>query len=291
MIGKLAIYGISVLAALALAVLLVLFWQGKRDPDTSAQYVALGSSFAAGLGLGPREPGSPLVCMRSTNGYPHHLARLTGLSLVDMSCSGSTTEHILKGGQVFLGPQLDAIGANTRLVTITSGGNDVGYIGDLTLASGQAGLLGKLLLKGPKPLAERDFAKVTENFTQIVRTIRARAPKAAVALVGYPTLLPEKASCAALGFGEATADMGRQVAARLHEATRLAAEQSGAIFVNMAAASTGHDACSEAPWVNGAVAKSGAPFHPNLDGAIATSQAVYQAVAGVLPELKRQTPP
>ena len=100
-----------------------------------------------------------------------------------MSCSGSTTEHILRGGQVFLGPQLDAIGAGTRLVTITSGGNDVGYIGDLTLASGRAGLLGKLLLKTPKPLAERPFGQVTNNFVKIVEAIRARAPKAAIVLV------------------------------------------------------------------------------------------------------------
>ncbi len=282
MIRNIAVIGISVLAALALLVLLVLFWQGKRKPDTSGQYVALGSSFAAGLGLGAREPGSPFVCMRSTNGYPHQLARLTGLSLVDMSCSGSTTEHILKGGQVFLGPQIDAVGADTRLVTITSGGNDVGYIGDLTLASGGAGALGKLLLSEPKPVAERNFGLVTENMIKIVQAVRARAPKAVIALVSYPNLLPENASCKELGFDAAVADRGRQVAARLHEATKLAAEQSGAIFVDMAGASAGHDICSAAPWVNGAAPGSGAPFHPNQAGAEATAQTVHKAVAELL---------
>lgn len=282
MIRNLTVIGISVLAALALVVLLVLVWQGNRKPDNSGQYVALGSSFAAGLGLGPREPGSPFVCMRSTNGYPHHLARLTSLSLVDMSCSGSTTEHIFKGGQVFLGPQLDAVGANTRLVTITSGGNDVGYIGDLTLASGRAGGLGKLFLKAPTSVAERNFGLVTENFVRIVKAIRTRAPKAIIVLVGYPNLLPDSASCDALGFGAAVADRGRQVAARLNEATRLAAEQSRAVFVDMTGPSVGHDVCSNAQWVNGAAPQSGAPFHPNLAGATATAQAVHKAVASLL---------
>jgi len=282
MIRTFAVIGTLTLAALALAVLFILVWQGKRKPDTSGQYVALGSSFAAGLGLGPREPGSPFVCLRSTNGYPHHLARLTGLSLVDMSCSGSTTEHILKGGQVFLGPQFDAVGDNTRLVTITSGGNDVGYIGDLTLASGRAGFLGKLFLKAPTPVAERNFALVTENLVQIVRAIRVRAPKAVIVLVGYPRLLPDDSSCDALAFGEGAAATGRQVAAGLHEATKLAAEKSAAVFVDMTDASAGHDACSKAPWVNGAATENGAPFHPNMAGAKATAQVVYKAVSGLL---------
>ena len=124
---------------IALAVVLTLAWQGTRKPDTSGEYVALGSSFAAGPGLGARDPGSPLICWRSIGGYPHILAAMTHLSLVDMSCSASTTDHILRGGQVFQGPQLAAIGARTRLVTITSGGNDVGYIGDLMLGSGRVG--------------------------------------------------------------------------------------------------------------------------------------------------------
>lgn len=279
MFSRIALIGFAALVLAGLAVLAILVWQGKRKPDTSGQYIALGSSFAAGIGLGPRDPGSPLVCMRSSNGYPHILAAMTRLSLVDMTCSGSTTAHILHGGQVFLGPQLAAIGANTRLVTITSGGNDAGYIGDLTLAAGRGGLLGKVFWTGPKPVAERDFAKIGDNFGKIVREIRQRAPKAVVILVSYPTVLPEHGSCASLEFGEDMADMGRQVAARLHEATRMAAEQSGAIFVDMATASTGHDACSRDPWVNGSAPDSGAPFHPNHAGAKATAAEVFKVVA------------
>lgn len=283
MFRRIALIGLAALVTMLLALLLVLAWQGKRRPDTSGRYIALGSSFAAGVGLGPRDPDSPLVCMRSSNGYPHLLAAMTRLSLVDMSCSGSTTSHILHGGQVFLGPQLEAIGAHTRLVTITSGGNDVDYIGDLILASGRAGLLGKTFWKGPRPVADRDFAAITDNLREIVQVIRQRAPGAMIVLVGYPAVLPDHGGCASLGFGRDMADTGRQVAARLQDATRMAAERSGAIFVDMAAASAGHDACSRDPWVNGAAPETGAPFHPNQAGAKATAAEVFRIIAGKLP--------
>jgi len=77
--GHIASIGFTILAAVSLAALLVLVWQAKRRPDTSGQHVALGRSFAAGMGLGPRDPGSPFVCMRSANGYPRLLARAAGL--------------------------------------------------------------------------------------------------------------------------------------------------------------------------------------------------------------------
>jgi lysophospholipase L1-like esterase len=280
MFRKFAMFGVVALLILIGVFLLVLLWQGKRKPDMLGQYVALGSSFAAGLGLGSRDPGSPFACMRSSNGYPHILARMTGLSLVDMSCSGSTTEHILKGGQVFLGPQLAAIGPDAQLVTITSGGNDVGYIGDLAFASGSAGALGKLFWKGAKPLEERDFDRVGENFRAIAQAIRTRAPRALIVLVSYPVILPDEDTCPRLGLDSMMADTGRAVGARLHEVTKQAAEDSGMLFVDMRAGSAGHGVCSDTPWVNGAKLGSGAPFHPNLAGAQATAETVFNAIGG-----------
>lgn len=120
-----------VVAAGSLAIMATLMHQGRFKPSGDPQYVALGSSFAAGLGLGARAPDSPFVCQRSVDGYPQQLARATGLSLVDMTCSGSTAEHVLNGGQFFQGPQIDAVTSSTKLVTLTSGGNDISYIGDL----------------------------------------------------------------------------------------------------------------------------------------------------------------
>jgi lysophospholipase L1-like esterase len=273
--------GLIAVSALVLSALAFLICQGRQAPRTSGQYVALGSSFAAGIGLGPREPGSPLVCMRSTGGYPQRLARMSGLSLVDMTCSGSTTEHILRGGQLFLGPQIAAIGPATRWVTVTSGGNDVGYIGDLVLAGSGAGrLLARLGKKGPKPLAERDFGRVEANLAEIVAEVRRRAPDAKVVIVSYPPVLPPRGTCAMLGVDAKTADLSRDVASRLRRVTQDAAEGSGALFVDMATLGAGHDACSDTPWINGARPRTGTPFHPNAAGANATAAAVFEVVFG-----------
>ena len=60
--------------------------QMRTPPVANAYYVALGSSYAAGLGLGPRVRGSPIISGRSVNGYPQQLARLLKMpSFTDMS--------------------------------------------------------------------------------------------------------------------------------------------------------------------------------------------------------------
>ena len=277
--AKAGLIGLGLVLALIGIVALVLLYQGKRRPDIDGQYVAMGSSFAAGLGLGQREAGSPFICMRSVGGYPHLLARISGLKLVSVACSGSTTQHMLQGGPAFLRPQLEAVGPEAKLVTVTSGGNDVGYVGDLTMASGAAGSVTKWLWKGAKPVEQRDFAKVTANLIELVTAIKARAPKAQVVLVSYPAILPLEGSCAGIGIDAELADLGRVIATRLSEATKLAAEQSGARFVDMGAASVGHDACAAEPWVNGAKPGKGTPFHPSAAGAKATAEAIWQALA------------
>lgn len=86
---------IGLIAAAALWLIL----DARRTPDGSPTYVALGSSYAAGAGLGPRQLGSPRLCQQSNNGYPHRLARKLKLPFVDMTCSGAVTPHLLVGGQ------------------------------------------------------------------------------------------------------------------------------------------------------------------------------------------------
>lgn len=279
MVVRVISIGGSLLLLASLGIAALLYYQARQQRETNGQYVALGSSFAAGIGLGPRAPGSPLVCVRTASGYPNLLARMLGLKLVDRSCSGSTTAHVLRKGRFFLTPQLDAVGPETVLVTITSGGNDVGYIGDLTFAAGAAGQLGKLFWKGPQPVEQRDFAQVTENLVGVVEVIKIRAPKAKVVLVSYPTVLPASGTCDTLGITDEMANTTRQVAGKLEAATLAAAEQSGATYVDMAAISIGHDACSATPWVNGAGRGGGTPFHPNAAGAKATAQAIFAAVS------------
>jgi lysophospholipase L1-like esterase len=271
------------LAGLVILAIGVAVWQGRRTPKGTPDYVALGSSFAAGADLGRLEKGSPLLCARSVNGYPQVLARMRGFSIVDMSCGGAVTQHLLVGGQYFQGPQIRVIDARTRWVTITVGGNDIGYIGDLGLLAmrgthGPVGWLARTFWKGPKPVAQRDFAGVGSALLATLKAIHARAPHATIIVATYPTILPPSGTCATLGFSAAEADVMRQVGDQLAATTRSAAAQGGAILVDMNALGAGHNACSAEPWTRGYANAGAAPFHPTLAGAKATAEAVSNAV-------------
>jgi lysophospholipase L1-like esterase len=256
-----------------------------RPPTTNSYYVALGSSFSAGLGLGAREAASPSKFLRTINGYPQQLARLLKVpSFTDMTSSGATVRQVLNGGQLrFLGPQIDALGPDTRLVSITAGGNDIGYVGDLTAMAFRngGGLMGSLVglfWKGPKPVSERDFERLEADFSATLREIKRRSPQARIVVISYPAILPRTGTCLALGITEDQAASMRPIAERLAQVTRDIAVRMGATLVDMAVLSEGHDACSAEPWVNGFKPERGASFHPTLTGARATAHAIASVI-------------
>jgi lysophospholipase L1-like esterase len=282
-IRKTFLYAALLLVALLTIIVATLYWQAQQKPTGTPTLVALGSSFAAGIGLGERATGSPLVCQRSMNGYPQQLSRLRKLTIVDMSCSGATTEHVLHGGQVFLGPQLGGLAKEARWVTLTVGGNDISYVGDLSFLAGRkdSTLMGWVLRQfwgGPRKAEQRDYAKLRRDLASTLAEIQRHAPQSTIIVATYPTILPPKGTCAKLGLTEAEVSEMRMVGDRLAEATSVAARKASAIFVDMHQLGVGHDACSSEPWVNGWNDVVGTPFHPTLAGAKATANAISAAI-------------
>jgi lysophospholipase L1-like esterase len=230
------------------------------------QYVAMGSSYAAGPGILPVVPASPLRCARSIENYAHVLAQEHDLSLIDVTCSGATTVDVIRGGQFDLPPQLDAVTPATQLVTVTIGGNDVFYMANLI------GLSCKRLTPagGDCPVrsdsdVETRFAGLADSLREVVAGARRRSPKVRVVFVNYFTVLPERGTCERAGLTDAQADHMRSVAVRLADITRQVANESGAGLLDVAALSRGHDTCSQDPWVLGARREPGSlipPFHP-----------------------------
>jgi lysophospholipase L1-like esterase len=263
---------------------LVLFWyQGQRTPSGKPEYVALGSSFAAGAGLGPLQPDSPWLCARSVNGYPPQLARKLNSAIVDMSCGGAVAGNVLHGGQFFQGAQIRVISRKTRLVTITVGGNDIGYVGDLSMlaARNSGSLFGRLVgwfWSGPKPDEDRNFTKLHSELLETVQQIQQQAPEATIVLATYPAILPPKGTCAAIGLSEAEAELMRSVADKLAATTRSVALQANARLVDMHRIGRDHNACSNSPWTAGWANASIAPFHPTPAGAQATAQSIADAL-------------
>ncbi|WP_084249992.1 SGNH/GDSL hydrolase family protein [Sphingomonas mali] len=234
------------------------------------RYVAMGSSYAAGPGIGESADIPSNRCGRSTDNYAHRLARHLGMRLTDVSCSGATTAHIL-GSWDQLPAQVDAIMPDTRLVTLTIGGNDVGFVGFLFGASCrvEAHRTGSVR-RCPdvtRP-TEAQWTALEQSLLRIVAEVRRRAPAARLIFVDYPLVLPPHGTCAAIGVTETDADGARAIAARLATVTARAARAGGAAVLRASRLTRNHDACAREPWMNGLhpMPGDGVPFHPKLRG-------------------------
>jgi len=241
-----------------------------RAQGSSPRYVALGSSYAAGPGIGPADLDAPPGCRQSINNYPHLLARKRSLQLVDHSCSGATTNDVLHGGQLGLPAQLDAVTADTRVVTITIGGNDVGFVGDLACAT-----RGSCQIDWPQPAS---WDRLTANLRQIAVSVHQRAPQARLVFVDYLTILPQSGTgCAELPMSSTNLDRLRELAAHLASVTAAVARENDALLLRASALTASHDACSADPWSTGLVRDKGSgavPFHPNAEGMARIAQAL-----------------
>jgi lysophospholipase L1-like esterase len=261
-----------------------------------ASYVALGDSFTAA----PFVPTTDLAegCLRSDGNYPALLAdQLDIPDVTDVSCSGADTAD-LTGGQRTAGdtrvpPQLDALDAGTDLVTLGIGGNDLDLFGTLV---GVCGRLRHQPAAGScaQALADRGVdvigraGRIRGRVARAVRQVRSRAPGATVVVVGYPRLTPARGGCPALPFRAADRSWAQRAEQALSTALRRAAARSGALFVDMYAASAGHDVCADEPWVNGRRTDRdrALAFHPFPEG----QEAVAVELAAVLDRQARRTP-
>lgn len=248
--------------------------------DAGTDYVALGSSFAAGPGIPPLQSSDGAsACSRSAGNYPSLVAREIGADLTDVSCSGATTAHVLRDTQGTRPPQIQAVTPGTRLVTVTIGGNDVNYLGGINAYSCQAsGSTGCPAVD--RDAIERTFPELPGRIADIVRAVHAVAPQARVHLVTYFTLLPDSGTCAVAPLTDEQADYERSIAARLAAATADAAAATGATLVDLAGVSRGHDACSANPWVESyRPAQGRSTYHPNEAGMRAAADLVHAALS------------
>ena len=117
-------------------------YEGELIPQEAPdpKYVAMGDSFSSGEGNPPFEAGTNEngvnECHRSPKAYPRLLSDenedLSPMTFV--ACSGATTANVLNGGSPPGeswsepdAPQVNALTEDVDIVTITIGGNDVGF--------------------------------------------------------------------------------------------------------------------------------------------------------------------
>jgi lysophospholipase L1-like esterase len=252
-----------------------------------SRYVALGSSMAAGPGIRPRAAGAPFFAGRSARNYPHLVADRLGLDLVDVTYSGATTADVLRDSQPGAQPQIDALDGTEDLVTVTIGGNDVGYV-PLLFAAGLPRFMRAVPLLGARlsdqldaAMRDRALVEVVESLRTVGATLRRRAPAARVLFVDYLTLLPPPGT-AAPPLSEADVATGRHVAAELARATAQAAADTDCELVRVAECSVDHHAWSAEPWTTRfglPVPGRPAPLHPNAEGMRAVADLVVAQVS------------
>ena len=253
----------------------------SADDLAGGRYVALGDSFTAA----PLVPVTRIArgCFRSDANYPSLLAESLDLRLRDVSCSGATTRHLLRRQPTVQGagvaPQLRVVDGRAELVTLGIGGNDLGLFGRLLRTC----LDVRRVDPDGAPCAESDVGRrmlaaaptIGAHVERAVERVQRRAPGARVVLVGYPRIAPSVGICPGrLPFASGDVGFGDRVLRALDGALRAAARATGVDYLDMYAASEGHDVCSDDPWVNGRQTQPGLAlaFHPLAAGmrAVAT---------------------
>ncbi len=239
------------------------------------RYVALGDSYSAASGVLPPDPTAPPQCLRSTANYPHVIAAATGAQLTDVTCGGADTGDYLAGQYPGVAPQLDAVTRDTQAITMTIGGNDSGVFIDSILRCGEAGLA---TLGTGSPCRDRygssfeDTIRTTTypSLVQVLKAVRVKAPRAEVAILGYPSILPATGGCFPLmPVAEGDVPYLRSLQATLNDAVRRAAAATGVTFVDLSAVSEGHDACQPigVRWIEPVLAGTNPVIvHPNALG-------------------------
>jgi hypothetical protein len=170
---------------------------------------------------------------------------------------------------------------------MTIGGNDSSVFLNSILSCGVAGL--STLGQG-SPCEDRygsSFEDTIRSTTypalvQVLGAVRARAPHAKVAILGYPWILPATGGC----FDKMPVARGdvpylRSLQTTLNDAVRRAAAATGATYVDLNTVSEGHDACQPigVRWVEPVLQGTNPVIvHPNALGEAAMAAQVQRVL-------------
>ncbi|PRY46093.1 SGNH/GDSL hydrolase family protein [Umezawaea tangerina] len=272
-------------AVLAGVLSLVVVPAAQAGSHRPLQVVALGDSYASGVGAGDYEAGTDGNCYRSANSGSAVVvaglrARGKQVDFTNVTCSGAAIADLSTTFKEEP-PQLDALKADTNLVLMTMGGNDIefaAYAGQC-IQSDCAGA-------GTQALLDR-LPAMTAKLTALLGEIKARSPRARIVLSGYGRQFNpgENATGVALdpicGDGILTPQErtdGATVATSVDQALRTATSDARAQGVNAAYASAftdggtlrteleGHSMCqADTPFYRGLEAV----FTPGQEGVVA----------------------
>ncbi len=226
-------------------------------------------------------------CFRSSANYAALAAAELDADLDDRSCGAATIRDLTATQFPGVPPQFTALGPDVDLVTIGIGGNDEKTFASLTRRCpalrasdpGGAPCRDAMQRNGRDALLSA-LGRTQARLTAALREVQRRAPEAQVLVVGYPQIVEADNVCSRLPLARGDFAYAEQINRALTDALRLAAQKTGSTYVDVWAASQGHDICSDDPWVNGSVAdqKRAAAYHPFAEEQVAVADLVAAAV-------------
>lgn len=249
--------------------------------------VALGDSYSAGDGNAPYYPDSDIggqtplhiqACHRSPESHPVHVYAATkqqwgGTSTFHSSaCSGSTMNNVSGTLERFWEvPQLEQgwLDENTTLVSLQIGGNDVRFVDILiqcaaTLNCADPSFVMPDYPKPPAttPLVQYQAQVIDDQLVRMkdtLKAIKAKAPNAAIAFVGYPHLIANpfnlSLACNPLVFSTPEVQWFESMSNRMSDVMKQAVDEVNlelnmvskprrAYFVDIRSRFDGKEACS-----------------------------------------------
>jgi lysophospholipase L1-like esterase len=239
-------------------------------PKAPLEYVALGDSYASGLGA-PQGPGAPpyTACGRSQRGLPGLLDAKKQVALTANGTCAGAAAAVVAGGAFDVPEQIAVLtGApggltlDTDLVTLSVGGNDAGF-------SVVAGVCAFQRIEVCAQAVQQSQGAmrttVAASLDTVYAQLRRAAPNATVVVTGYPRLFsPEFANPGPLSaeaqalFNAATDTLNAVIEAK--------AEAAGFQYVDVVDEFEGHGIGSPDPWIT--FSGLGAPddLHPTAVG-------------------------
>jgi lysophospholipase L1-like esterase len=219
----------------------------------AVHYVALGDSYSAGVGAGSTS-GS---CGQSPNAYPARWAKASApASFTFAACSGATTSDVISS-------QLSSLSSSTTLVSLTIGGNDVGFSSVMeTCVLHSTSTCENAVSAGEKTAN----ATLPGQLDKTLADIRADAPNAKVVVLDYPDFYDLSASlCIGLsGADHQALDNGIN---DLDGVIKAAAAANGDTFADVRTRFSGHELCDGAGWLNSVdLFDIDSSYHPTATG-------------------------
>ena len=229
-------------------------------------YVALGDSFSSGVGTNSYTLSSS--CKRGVYAYPYLVAQQrAGTSLTFVACSGATTSSLMAS-------QIQSVTAETDVVTVTIGGNDIGFaslIYQCTLAECSSAL----------DSTRSQLASRLTGLDTVYGAIRTQAPAARVVVLGYPRMFSSSSCFGTLGISSTERTKANQLADALDAAIAARAAAYGFTYRSAIVPFTGHAVCSSSAWLNGLnLFNTGESYHPNRSGNSQGYAPLVRAVIG-----------